>query len=98
MRRLTSRDRANASSHVHYTEWLRGDGVTTEFFLSHRITRFDDIEVFLNGFLYKPDVSGTTEDYKVRGLTPGYPGDSNAITFAVAPPLNWDIAVRLVST
>lgn len=93
-----TKDRDRAKTHQHYVEWFRGDGAKTEFRLQHHYTRFDDVEVFLNGFLFKPDVSGATEDYKLRGLTPGYAGEKNAVKFASAPANLWDIAVRLVST
>lgn len=98
MKRDGTPDRLNEASHRHYTEWFIADGVKTEFFLSHRVVRLEDIAVYVNGNRYKPDINGTAHDFKIRGITPGYPGDQNAIKFASAPIATMDVCVDIIST
>jgi len=72
-------------AHRHYQDWATGDGVTTEFPLTHTVLRGDDVFVYVSGILKRPSTRGTAYDYAIRGLTAGYAGDSNRVKFTVAP-------------
>lgn len=72
-------------AHRHYQDRAEGDGGTTEFALTRTILRGDDLLVFVSGLLKLPDLNGTAYDYAIRGITPGYDGDSNRVKFNVAP-------------
>lgn len=74
----------DAMAHRHYQQWLTGTAAT-EYQLAVTVLRIEDLWVFVNGLLKRPSASGTAFDYQVRGLTPGYPGDSNRVKFSVAP-------------
>jgi hypothetical protein len=71
--------------HRHYQDWAVGDGATTEFPLSHTVLRGEDVLVFVSGIAKRPSQSGTAYDYAIRGITPGYNGDTNRIKFTVPP-------------
>lgn len=75
----------NAMAHRHYRQWVTGDGSATEFALDVTVLRLQDLQVFRAGLLLRPSDRGTAYDYQVRGLTPGYPGDSNRVRFTAAP-------------
>ncbi len=98
MRTEATKDRAGARLHQHYQLWFVGDGATTEFRLTKTYGRFDDVMVFVNGSVKRPDVPGTAYDYRLRGLTSGYSGEKNAVSLNVAPALNQNILVTVVST
>ena len=83
-------------AHKHYLQWATGDGVTTDFALTVTILRLENVRVYVGGVLMRPTDRGTAYDYAVRGLTPGYDGDSNRVRFTVAPALNADVAFDLV--
>lgn len=74
----------NSMAHRHYQVWVTGTAAT-EYDLTKTVLRPDDLLVFVSGALKRPAAHGTTNDYAIRGLTPGYPGDSNRVKFAVAP-------------
>ena len=97
---MSGKDRPDSQlrsmTHKHYTFWTEGDGSTTEFPLEVTVLRLDDVEVFLGGALQQPADRGTANDYAVRGLTPGYSGDSNRVRFASAPGNGVAIAFRVV--
>lgn len=84
--------------HQHYALPFVGTGAQVEFFLTKTIARLQDVTVTVAGVRQKVSDRGTNNDYKVRGHTPGYSGDRNAIKFTVAPALNADILVDVVST
>lgn len=86
----------NGMAHRHYVQWAEGDGVATEFPLEVTVLRAQDLMVYVGGVLLRPASRGTTYDYAVRGLTPGFAGDSNRVRFTVAPALGADIAFWLV--
>lgn len=91
-------EQLNGMAHRHYQEWHVGNAVQTEFFLQHTVLRHDDIAVTINGVRQRPSDKGTANDYSIRGVTPGYNGDSNAVRFAAAPTLNADIVFDVVSS
>jgi hypothetical protein len=93
-----TQDKINARLHQHYTERFVGDGAKTEFLLTHTYGRPDDVCVFVNGNRMRPQDRATAHDFKVRGITAGYDGDRNAIKFTVAPVLNADVCVDVIST
>lgn len=68
-----------------YTNWQTGNGAKTEFILPKDVARLDDLLVCVAGLVKRPSDQGTAYDYKVRGITPGYSGQRNAVTFTVAP-------------
>lgn len=74
----------DSMAHKHYTLWVTGT-VATEYDIGKTILRVDDLLVFVSGALQRPALNGTANDYAVRGLTPGYGGDSNRVKFTVAP-------------
>lgn len=76
-----------AMAHRHYQTPAVGDGATVEFALSHSLLRGDDLNVYVAGLLMHPAVPGAANDYAIRGLTPGYVGDSNRVKFTAAPAL-----------
>lgn len=84
--------------HQHYTFAFVGNGATVEYFLTKTISRLENVTVKVAGAQKKVSDRGTANDYSVRGLTPGYLGDRNAIKFAVAPAGGADILVEVVST
>ncbi len=86
----------NAMAHRHYQAWAVGDGTTTEFPLPVTVLRAQDLMVFVGGALMRPANRGTAYDYAVRGLTPGYAGDSNRVKFVVAPVDGIDLTFWLV--
>lgn len=75
----------SAMAHRHFMDRATGDGVQTEFPLSHALERLDDLLVFVGGAAQLSDLNGTVNQYAVRGITPGYPGDSNFVKFHAAP-------------
>lgn len=83
-------------AHRHYVQWATGDGAEDEFALEWSVARLGELSVFVNGALMRPDERGTTHDYAVRGLTPGYDGDANRVRFTVAPTAGQDIAFMLL--
>lgn len=98
MRTEATKDRIAARLHQHYVEHFVGTGAQLEFFLGHTVSRVEDIAVYVDGVRQKVSISGTANDYKIRGLTAGYVGDKNAITFTVAPIVSADIIIDVVST
>lgn len=74
----------DAMAHRHYQQWLTGTAAV-EYALDRTVLRIDDLFVFVSGALKRPSAAGTAFDYQVRGLTPGYAGDSNRVKFSVAP-------------
>lgn len=80
-----SRSTLDGMAHRHYQDWATGDGVAVEFPLTHTVLRGDDVQVYLNGAIKRPAAGGVAHDYAIRGITAGYPGDSNRIKFAAAP-------------
>lgn len=78
----------NSISHRHYHDHAEGDGVTTEFPLLRTVLREPDVAVYVSGLLKLIDLRGVVNDYAIRGLTPGYPGDSNMVKFTVPPAPN----------
>jgi hypothetical protein len=83
----------NALAHRHFITWLTGDGVKTEFFLPKAVQRLDDLIVSIGGAIKRPSAAGVVFDYDVRGITPGYPGERNAIRFAAAPAAGVNIGL-----
>lgn len=84
--------------HQHYQENFKGDGVTLNFFLVHTIVRLADLTVTVDGVRQRVSDRGVANDFAVRGHTPGFNGDRNAIRFTVAPLAGVDIAANIVST
>ena len=84
-------------AHRHYEQWFVGTGAQTEFLLNRTYEREEDVEVFVDGLKMRPKSRGTAHDFELRGLTPGYAGDRNAVRMAVAPALNDNVCVRVVS-
>lgn len=84
--------------HQHYADEFVGDGATVEFFLTHRVVRLADLTVTVAGVRKRVSDRGTPFDYAVRGLTPGYIGDQNAIKFTAAPGAGVAISAEQVST
>ena len=74
----------DAMAHRHYAVWLTGTAAT-EYDLGKTVLRLDDVIVFVSGALKRPADRGTANDYAIRGITPGYPGDSNRVKFVAAP-------------
>lgn len=74
----------DAMAHRHYQQWETGTAAT-EYALGVTVLRLEDVWVFVDGALMRPSDRGTAHDYAVRGLTPGYEGDSNRVKFSVAP-------------
>ena len=91
-------DRTGQRLHQHYDYWFVGDGAKTQFLLTRAFTRADDVLVFVDGAVKRPDLAGTAYDYALRGVTAGYNGDKNAVKFAVAPPNTKNVLIRLIST
>lgn len=89
--------RSVSKLHSHYQQWFVGNGAQTEFRLDYRFRRPDDVAVFVNGNKMRPDIPGTAHDYKLRGITPGYSGDQNAILLASAPIVGMDVCVSIIS-
>ena len=83
-------------AHKHYLQWATGDGVEDEFALDVTVLRLDNVRVFVGGVLMRPNDRGTAYDYAVRGLTPGYEGDSNRVRFTAVPANGADIAFDVV--
>lgn len=83
-------------AHKHYLQWATGDGAEDEFALEVTVLRLENVRVYVSGVLMRPDDRGTAYDYAVRGLTPGYEGDSNRVRFTAAPANGADIAFELV--
>lgn len=98
MKTDATQDRQNNRMHQHYSDFQDGDGATTEFFLSRTVSSLDELHVYIDGQLKRPDNSGTAHDYKVRGLTPGYDGDKNAVKFASAPAAGHAVGFHFAST
>lgn len=88
----------NSMAHLHYQLWTTGTAaveypVTDE--VSHEnktVLRPGDLVVFVDGKLMRQADQTAVRDYRIRGLhahTPAtsaaYPGDSNTVTFTVAP-------------
>ena len=73
-------------AHRHHSQTLSGDGTATEFALAVTVLRTENLSVAVGGILRRIAQPGVPYDYAVRGLTAGYPGDSNRIRFTVAPP------------
>lgn len=86
----------NAMAHRHYQQWVTGDGSTTEFALDVTVLRLEDVKVFRAGLLLRPSDRGTAYDYQVRGLTPGFAGDSNRVRFTAAPGMGVAVCFDLV--
>lgn len=86
----------NGMAHRHHAQWATGDGMEDEFALNVTVSRLDDLQVFVGGALMRPDERGTTHDYAVRGLTPGYNGDTNRVRFTVPPSGGADIAFLVI--
>lgn len=84
-RRARARDSMDGMSHRHYRPFATGDGATVEFPLPVSIKRLDDLVVHVAGVIKRPADKATAHDYKVRGLSLGYAGDSNMVKFAAAP-------------
>lgn len=98
MKSEPTKDRTAQKLHSHYAEWFTGDGAKVEFLLTRSIGRVEDVMVFVDGAIKRPDKDGTAYDYKIRGHTSGYAGDKNAIKFAVAPANTKNVAVLIIST
>lgn len=84
--------------HSHFRLPFKGTGAQFEFFLSKTISKLSDVSVIVDGVIQRVSDRGTANDYSVRGLTPGYPGDRNAIKLVVAPLAGVDVLVDVVST
>lgn len=80
-----------------YHQWFVGTGAQTEFFLEKTVLRIENIAVYVAGLRQRPNLNGAVYDFRVRGVTPGYDGDGNAITFTVAPVLNAAVLVDVLS-
>jgi hypothetical protein len=80
-----TQEQINNLAHRHYVAWATGDGAKTEFFLPKSVERIDDLTVTIGGAVKRPSVAGVVYDYDVRGITPGYAGESNVVRFAAAP-------------
>jgi hypothetical protein len=98
MKSDVTRERRDNRVHQHYTQWFVGDGAKTEFLLEKTYEQFEDLDVFVDGLLKRPDVPGTAYDYQLRGLTSGYDGEKNAVKFNVAPANTDNVCVRIIST
>lgn len=86
-----TQEQLNALAHRRYTIWTAGDGVKTEFAIGKSVTRLDDLVVVVAKQVLRPSDRGTPFDYSLRGVTSGYPGDTNTVKFTAAPALGADI-------
>lgn len=85
MRSGVPQEQLNNRVSRQYTFYATGDGVKTEFPLGKNIIRLDDLTVTVSGLDMRVSDKGIANDYKVRGLTPGYAGDANFVKFTAAP-------------
>lgn len=86
-----------ARAHRHYPPVVyTGDGAKVEFNLPRSILRLGDERVIVGGLEMRPTDASGTYDYSVRGLTSGYPGDSNRIKLNVAPLAGIEITIYAV--
>ena len=98
MKGEATQDRINNRTHQHYQLWFTGDGAKTEFFLTKNIGRPEDVAVYVDGARMRPKDKGTAYDFQIRGHTPGYSGDKNAIKFTAAPANGVNVCVDIIST
>lgn len=91
-------DKTGLRLHSHYTYWFTGTGAKTEFAIPKTFSKADDVLVFVDGAVQRPDVPGTAYNYALRGVTSGYIGDKNTIKFAVAPPNTKNVLICIIST
>lgn len=76
----------DSMAHFHHVSpIILGDGAKTEFPLPVTVLRSGDLLVFLNGVLQNEAEPAAPNDYALRGITAGYPGDTNMVQFT-APP------------
>jgi hypothetical protein len=86
-----TQEQLNKVIRQQYQGWATGDGVTTEFPLPKKVGRLDDLCVIVAGLDKRPSDKGTAYDFKVRGITAGYDGDTNMVKFTAAPAAGADI-------
>lgn len=95
MKTEQTQERINSAAHRHYVAWALGNGVKKEFPLPKNVTRLEQLMVVSEGKVLRPQDGAVLYDYAVRGITPGYAGDTNFVKIHTAPPLNANVGFFL---